>query len=79
MSIIRCDLNPEDFLVWRHPDKSPVFGSQVIVSQSQQAAVLASGQLITILDPGSHTLETANFPGINKFLQDGQNAFPFAL
>ena len=79
MSIIRCDLNPEDFLVWRHPDKSPVFGSQVIVSQSQQAAVLASGQLISILEPGSHTLETANFPGITTFLQDGKNSFPFDI
>ena len=79
MSIIRCDLPPDEFLVWRHSDQSAVFGSQVIVSQSQQAIVLASGQLITILDPGSHTLETANFPGIKSFLQNGENSFPFEI
>ena len=79
MSILRCDLPPDDFLVWRHPDQSPPFGSQVIVSQSQQAIVLASGQLITVLDPGSHTLETANIPGIKNFLQDDDNSFPFDI
>jgi len=79
MSIIRCDVNPDEFLVWRHPDESPPFGSQVIVSQSQQAIVLASGQLITILEPGSHTLETSNIPVIQNFLQDGKNSFPFDI
>ena len=79
MSILRCDLPPDDYLVWQHPEQSPPFGSQVKVSQSQQAIVLASGKLITVLDPGSHTLETANIPGIKNFLQDGEKSFPFDI
>ena len=65
MSILRCDLPLDDYIVWRHPESSPEFGSQIIVSQSQQVALLASGELVAILDPGAHTLETANIPGIS--------------
>ena len=76
MSVLRCDLPLDDYIVWRHPESSPGFGSQIIVSQSQQVALLASGELVAILDPGAHTLETANIPGIKNFLQSGVDSFP---
>ena len=79
MSVLRCDLPLDDYIVWRHPESSPGFGSQIIVSQSQQVALLASGELVAILEPGSHTLETANIPGIKNFLQSGVDSFPFDI
>ena len=79
MSILRCDVSLDDCLVWRHPENAPEFGSQIIVSQSQQVALLASGELVAILDPGAHTLETANIPGIKNFLQSGVDALPFDI
>ena len=79
LAIIKCDLNPEDFLVWRYPDSSPALGSQIIVSQSQQAIVLASGELVDILVAGSHTLLTANIPILKDYLQDGSESFPFDI
>ena len=79
MAIIKCDLNPEDFLVWRYPDRSPVIGSQILVSQSQQAIVLSSGELVDILGAGSHTLLTANIPILKDYLQDGSDSFPFDI
>ena len=79
LAIIKCDLNPEDFLVWRYPDSSPALGSQIIVSQSQQAIVLASGELVDILEAGSHTLLTANIPIFKDYLQDGSESFPFDI
>ena len=79
MSVLRCDLPLDDYIVWRHPESSPAFGSQIIVSQSQQVALLASGELVAILEPGAHTLETANIPGIKNFLQSGVDSFPFDI
>jgi len=79
MELIRCDENPEDFLVWKHPNQSPVFGSQIIVSQTQQAIVLASGKLVSILDPGSHTLETANIPILKNYIPKSGDVFPFDI
>ena len=54
-------------------------GSQIIVSQSQQAIVLASGELVDILGAGSHTLLTANIPILKDYLQDGSESFPFDI
>ncbi len=79
MTIIRCDLPPEEYLIWRHPDKSQVFGSQIIVSQTQEAVVLASGELVSVLKPGAHTLKPASIPVLKNFIQDGENSFPFDI
>ena len=62
MAVIKCNLDPKSFLVWKYKDENPRFGSQIIVSQTQQVVLLASGKLVAILDPGAHTLETANIP-----------------
>ena len=79
MTIIRCDLPPEEYLIWRYPDESQVFGSQIIVSQTQEAIILASGELVSVIPPGSHTLKTANIPVLKNFIQDGDNSFPFDI
>ena len=79
MTIIRCDLPPDNYLVWRYPDKSPIFGSQLIVSQTQEVIILASGELISILPPGAHTLKTADLPVLKNYMQDGKDSFPFDI
>ena len=79
MSVLKCDLPLDGYIVWKHPDESPGFGSQVIVNQSQQAALFSSGELVTLLDPGAHTLETANIPVIKNFLQSGIDSYPFEI
>jgi len=79
MAIISCNLDPSTFLVWKYSDENPTFGSQVIVSQTQQAILLASGKLVDILQPGAHTLETANIPVLKDFIQDNEKAFPFEI
>ncbi len=79
MVVIRCDLPLENFIVWKHPQKSPSYGSQILVSQSQESALFASGELVSLIGPGSHTLETANIPGIKNFLQDGDKSLPFDI
>ena len=79
MSIIKCDLDPKTFLVWKYKDDNPTFGSQVIVSQTQQVILLASGKLVSILDPGPHTLETANIPVLKDYIKDKEEAFPFEI
>jgi len=79
MSIIKCDLDPKLFLVWKYKDENPVFGSQIIVSQTQQVILLASGKLVSILDPGAHTLETSNIPILKDYIKDYDKAFPFEI
>ena len=79
MPVIKCNLDPKSFLVWKYKDENPRFGSQIIVSQTQQVVLLASGKLVAILDPGAHTLETANIPILENYIQDKKRAFPFEI
>lgn len=79
MATIRCNKDPKSFLVWKYQDENPTFGSQVIVSQTQQAILLASGKLVSILDPGAHTLETTNIPILKEYINDSEESFPFEI
>ena len=79
MEIIKCDQDPEECLVWKFPSINQPFGSQIIVNQTQQALLLSSGEVIKILDPGPHTLETANIPILKNFLARESNEFPFEI
>ncbi len=79
MTVIRCNLDPKSFLVWKYEEENPTFGDQVIVSQTQEVVLLASGKLVAILDPGAHTLETANIPVLKDYIKDSEESFPFEL
>lgn len=55
----------EDELIYREPQQGSGdfrMGSQVIVSESQAAVFVRSGQVLDSLGPGRHTLSTANIP-----------------
>ena len=79
MEVIRCDLPVGDCLAWRYPNSTPLFGAQVVVSQTQKAALIASGQLIALLEPGIHTLDSVNIPGFERLLPGGAESFPLDI
>lgn len=79
MEIIKCDKDPNEYLIWKYPSDNQPFGSQVIVNQTQQGLLFSSGELIKILEPGPHTLETANIPVLKNFLLKGSNEFTFEI
>lgn len=53
---------PGDVFVWRWPGDALVWGTQVIVNQAQEALFLKDGKVLDVLEPGVHTLKTANIP-----------------
>ena len=63
---------PANILVWRYPPDNLVWGTQVIVNQSQEAVFFKGGAALDVLGPGTHTLRTANIP-----LLKGLIAAPF--
>ncbi|MFA6317403.1 MAG: SPFH domain-containing protein [Elusimicrobiota bacterium] len=70
---------PGTVLIWRHPPDDLTWGTQVIVNQSQEALFFKGGQLLDILGPGTHTLETANIPLLRTLIKlPFGNKTPFA-
>lgn len=53
---------PNDVFAWRWPHDGLVWGTQVIVNQAQQAVFYKDGRALDVLDPGRHTLKSANIP-----------------
>lgn len=79
MAIIRCDLDPDDFLVWKYPDTSPTYGSTIIVNETQTALLFNSGRLVSVLKPGPHLVESTNIPGIGGLFQDKSQSVPIEI
>ena len=79
MAILKCDLDPNDYLVYRHPENTPPYGSTLIVSESQEALILNSGKLISVLSPGAHTIESINIPVIGNLFQDNKESVPIDI
>ena len=79
MSILRCDFGLGEYIAWKHPESTPPFGSQVIVNQSQQAALFTSGELVAILDSGAHSLKTINLPVVQGLFQDKKETVPVEI
>ena len=57
-----------DILVWKYPKENIVFGSQLIVNQSQEAVFFKDGRALDVFGPGVHTLSTKNIPFLQKLL-----------
>lgn len=69
---------PSDVFVWRWPHDSLVWGTQVIVNQSQEALFFKNGQALDLLGAGRHTLKTANIPLLEHIVNlpfDNQSPF----
>lgn len=70
---------PSDIFAWRWPHDGLVWGTQVIVNQAQQAVLYKDGKALDVLEPGRHTLETANIPLLEHLVNiPFGNQTPFA-
>ncbi|MDE2293431.1 MAG: SPFH domain-containing protein, partial [Elusimicrobia bacterium] len=66
-------------LVWKFPSDQLSWGTQVIVNQSQEALFFKGGEVLDLLGPGTHTLETANIPLLRRLVNiPFGNQSPFA-
>jgi membrane protease subunit (stomatin/prohibitin family) len=79
MGVVRCDMDPDKFLVWKHPVISPTYGSTIIVNESQAGLLFNSGRLLAELPPGPHLLESTAIPGISNLFQDNSKSVPIEV
>lgn len=56
------------WLVYKFPSEQFVLGSQLIVSQGQEALFLKGGKALDLFVPGTHTLSTGNLPLLHKLV-----------
>lgn len=56
----------QDVLVWKHPIEDFLYGSQLIVHESQEAIFFRDGQALDSFGPGRHTLETQRLPLVGR-------------
>lgn len=61
-------INAPHWLVYKCPSEQFVLGSQLIVSQGQEALFLKGGEIFDLFGPGSHTLSTGNLPLLNRWV-----------
>ncbi|MBM4363494.1 MAG: SPFH domain-containing protein, partial [Deltaproteobacteria bacterium] len=67
MMIARADTH-KDAVVYKHPDQTFPFWSQVTVDSDEVALFFKDGQYIGALGPGRHTLQTQNIPFLNTLV-----------
>lgn len=61
-------VNGPHWLIYKCPSEQFVLGSQLIVSQGQEALFLKGGEALDLFGPGTHTLSTGNLPLLNKLV-----------
>lgn len=64
-SVIKND-RPSDELIWKSPIEDFNTNTQLIVMESEEALFVKDGVIVETLEGGRHTLDTANYPFINK-------------
>jgi membrane protease subunit (stomatin/prohibitin family) len=76
MMIARPDAQ-KDKVVYKHPDQTFPFWSQLTVDADECAVFFRDGNPIATLAPGRHTLQTQNYPFLNNLVDrfTGGNVF----
>jgi membrane protease subunit (stomatin/prohibitin family) len=76
MMIARADSH-KDAVVFKHPDQTFPFWSQVTVDSDEVCLFFRDGQYVGALGPGRHTLQTQNIPFLNNLVDKmtGGNMF----
>ena len=76
-SIIKND-GPAGAIFWKFTGEDFRIGSQLIVAENEEALLVRDGVIQEVFSGGRHTLQTNNFPLIDKLLSKfsgGKNAF----
>jgi len=76
MMIARPDAQ-KDKVVFKHPDQTFPFWSQLTVDADECALFFRDGNVVATLAPGRHTLQTQNYPFLNTLVDKftGGNVF----
>jgi len=69
---VKYDALDDSLFVWKYPSEALKIGSQVIVNQSQKVVFVKGGEVLDVLEAGTHTLNTGNIPLLDKIIN-----FPF--
>lgn len=67
IDVVKYGGGPDD-LVWKFPTDQIVWGSQLIVNESQEAVFFKGGQALDVFGPGTYTLKTGNIPLLEKLV-----------
>ncbi len=67
------------WLVYKHPNNEFNTKSKLIVGPGQVAVVVHGGKIEKILENGTYTLESENFPFIKELQRKAYGAIPFTL
>jgi len=64
-------------VVWKHPDPTIPMKSQLTVDADERAIFFRDGQVVSVLDPGRHTLDSNNLPFLSNLVDSftGGNVF----
>ena len=57
-----------DYLLWKSPINSITIGTQIIVHENEEALLFENGQLLNIIKPGRHLVESGNIPGLEGLI-----------
>lgn len=76
MMIARPD-DKKQLIVYKHPDQNVPFWSQLTVDSDEVAVFFKDGQVVGVLPPGRHTLQSQNIPFLNQLVVQytGGNVF----
>lgn len=66
-NVIKYNGEPDVF-AWKYPDEELGTWTQLVVSESQEAVLFKGGEALDVFKKGTHTLETANVPILNKII-----------
>ena len=78
-SVIKYTPDDDDWLSYKWPEDDIRLGSQLVVSEGQQAVFVKGGQALDIFISGTHSLSTGNLPLIDKLVNlpfDNKTPFP---
>jgi len=60
------DAKPQ--VVWKHPDPTIPMKSQLTVEADERAVFFRDGKVVRTMEPGRHTLDTANLPFLSNLI-----------
>lgn len=61
-------LKSRDWIIYKYPSESLVFGAQLIVGEGQAAIFVRSGRVCDVFAAGTYTLDTSNLPILQSVL-----------